>query len=104
MNSPLEQRLLRLKDVQDIAKAAQENCLPETFTMTMKSRMGSVERLLWKTAEFCVVRAMQLRQRRQMSRAFQKPSATIAKRGALENRLGSLARVIHDGKRKYLVP
>jgi hypothetical protein len=81
MNSVLKQRLLRLKDVQDIAKAAQESCLPETFTTIMKSRMGLVERLYWKTAEFCVVHAMQSRRRR-TSRELLKLSAIEGKQPA----------------------
>ena len=61
------------------------------------------EKLLLKIAAACVARVMAKRQRNQTCLVSQKPNETTARRGALENRLGSLARVIHDGKRKYLV-
>ena len=55
-------------------KLARANYSQVTSTTTTKYRMGLVEKLLLKTAEFCVVRAMQLRQRKQTCLVLQKRS------------------------------
>ena len=86
-----------------IARNANANYSQVTTTTITKYRMHWVEKLFLRIAAWCVVHAMQIRQRRQTSLVSLKQKETTAKHGELENRLVLLARVIQNGKRKYLV-
>ena len=76
---------------------------PGTSTTTTKSRMPWGDWLFLKIAEFCVAHVMEKRRQRQTFQELQKQKETTAKRGELESRIVLLARVIQNGKRKYLV-
>jgi hypothetical protein len=102
MNSVLKQRLLRLKDVQDIANAVQHNCLPEKFGMIIKSRMPWAEKTLWKIAALSVSTAINLRQRR-TSRQLLKLSASEGKRQESRDRHAFHVQERRAGKGKSLV-
>ena len=56
---------MRQSGLTGTVKYVRANYSQVTSITITKYRMGLVEKLLLKTAEFCVVRAMQLRQRRQ---------------------------------------
>jgi len=58
----------------ETVKYARANYSQVTSITTIKYRMGWVEKLLLRIAEFCVAHAMQLRQRRQTFPVSQKRS------------------------------
>ena len=83
-----------------LVRAAEGDCLPETFTMTTTYPMPWAEKLLFQTAAFFVGLAMRLRQRRVMFQGLQRQIGIFASRGEYEKFLDSLPHGIQNLRKK----